>query len=80
MFHIFLLNRELNSEKQTMSSDKQNNRIISGLRIIVEHAIGGMKRFKAASDIYRNRIPNTDDTFSLYVQDSETFIYNRQSY
>lgn len=46
-------------------ADKQNNRIISGLRIIVEHAIGGMKRFKAASDIYRNRIPNTDDVFSL---------------
>lgn len=45
--------------------DKQNNRIISGLRIVVEHAIGGMKRFKAAADIYRNRIPNTDDLFHL---------------
>lgn len=45
--------------------DKQNNRIISGLRIIVEHAIGGMKRFHAACDIYRNRIPNTDDKFFL---------------
>jgi len=28
--------------------DKQNNRIISGLRIVAEHAIGGMKRYKAA--------------------------------
>ncbi|MFH2063440.1 MAG: transposase family protein [bacterium] len=46
-------------------ADKQNNRIISGLRIVVEHAIGGMKRFKAAADIYRNRIPNTDDLFHL---------------
>ena len=45
--------------------DKQNNRIISGLRIVAEHAIGGMKRFKAAADIYRNRIPNTDDQFYL---------------
>ena len=45
--------------------DKQNNRIISGLRIVVEHAIGGMKRFKAAADIYRNRIANTDDQFHL---------------
>jgi hypothetical protein len=45
--------------------DKQNNRIISGLRIVVEHVIGGMKRFKAAADIYRNRIPNTDDKFHL---------------
>lgn len=41
---------------------KQNNRVISGLRIVVEHAIGGYKRFKAASDIYRNRRPNMDDT------------------
>ncbi len=44
---------------------KQNNRIISGLRIVAEHAIGGMKRMKAASDIYRNRIPNTDDRLTL---------------
>lgn len=43
---------------------KQNNRIISGLRVISEHAIGGMKRFKAASDTYRNRLPNMDDTLS----------------
>lgn len=46
-------------------ADKQNNRIISGLRIVAEHAIGGMKRFKAAADIYRNRLPNTDDRLTL---------------
>lgn len=45
--------------------DKQNNRIISGLRITVEHAIGGMKRFNAACQTYRNRIRNTDDLFFL---------------
>lgn len=43
---------------------KQNNRIISGIRVISEHAIGGIKRFKAAGDIYRNRLPNMDDTMS----------------
>lgn len=46
-------------------AQKQNNRIISGIRILVEHAIGGMKRMKAASDIYRNRIPQTDDRMNL---------------
>lgn len=46
-------------------AQKQNNRIISGIRILVEHAIGGMKRMKAASDIYRNRIMNTDDRMNL---------------
>jgi hypothetical protein len=44
---------------------KKINKIISGIRIVSEHAIGGMKRMKAASDIYRNRIPNLDDTFNL---------------
>jgi len=44
---------------------KENNKIISGIRIVSEHAIGGMKRLKAASDIYRNRLPNFDDTLNL---------------
>lgn len=44
---------------------KQNNRAISSIRVISEHAIGGYKRFKAAADIYRNRLPNLDDTFSF---------------
>lgn len=43
---------------------KANNRIISGIRVAVEHAIGGMKRFKASADTYRNRLPNMDDRMS----------------
>lgn len=35
--------------------DKAMNRLISSVRIGVEHAIGGMKRFRAVSDIYRNK-------------------------
>lgn len=46
-------------------AEKANNKVISGIRIISEHAIGGMKRLKAAADTYRNRLPNLDDTFSL---------------
>ena len=41
--------------------EKQDNRVIASIRVVNEHAIGGMKRFKAASDIYRNRLPNMDD-------------------
>ena len=40
---------------------KQNNRIISGIRVVSEHAIGGYKRFKATSDVYRNKLVNMDD-------------------
>lgn len=46
-------------------AQKQNNTLISGIRIVIEHAIGGMKRYKAAADIYRNRIQNTDDLLTL---------------
>jgi hypothetical protein len=35
--------------------DKAMNRLISSCRIPVEHAIGGMKRFRCVSDIYRNK-------------------------
>ena len=48
-------------------AQKQNNRLISSIRVISEHAIGGYKRFKAAADVYRNRLPNLDDTFSFLV-------------
>lgn len=35
--------------------DREMNRMISGVRVAVEHAIGGMKRYGAVSDIYRNK-------------------------
>ena len=36
-------------------AEKAMNRLISSSRIVVEHAIGGMKRFRAVSEIYRNK-------------------------
>ena len=36
-------------------ADKAMNHLISSSRMVVEHAIGGMKRFRAVSDIYRNK-------------------------
>ena len=46
-------------------AEKGNNKVIAGIRIVSEHAIGGMKRLKVAADVYRNRLPNLDDTFNL---------------
>lgn len=40
---------------------KENNHIISSIRVISEHAIAGYKKFKAASDTYRNKLVNFDD-------------------
>jgi hypothetical protein len=45
-------------------AQKEENRVISGFRIVVEHAIGGIKRYKAVSDIYRNR-QNQDTSFMM---------------
>lgn len=44
---------------------KQNNRVISGLRAVNEHAIAGCKHFKAAADVYRNRLANFDDLLNI---------------
>lgn len=41
---------------------KQENKVIAGIRMTVEHAIGGMKRFAAASAVYRNK-KGQDDCF-----------------
>jgi len=44
---------------------KQENKFISSIRVIVEHAIGGAKRFKAFSDIYRNKKAYLEDRLML---------------
>ncbi|WP_440865552.1 hypothetical protein [Symbiopectobacterium purcellii] len=41
------------------------NKIISGIRITVEHAIAGIKRLGCMTQILRNRRPFIDDTFLL---------------
>jgi hypothetical protein len=44
-------------------AQKEENKVISSIRVRVEHAIAGMKRYKAASDVYRHKLANLDDTF-----------------
>lgn len=68
------------------ANQKQNNRVISAFRIPVEHAIGGMKRMNAASDIWRNRIPGLDDhvmlisagLWNFYLEHNERIVVNQQ--
>lgn len=40
---------------------KAENSIVSSFRVVSEHAIAGYKKFKSASDIYRNKLANFDD-------------------
>ena len=41
--------------------EKVVNKWISSVRVKVEHAIGGVKRFRIVSDIFRNKINGLDD-------------------
>ena len=43
---------------------KDENALISGIRMRVEHAIGGMKRYGCLSQVYRNK-NGIDDKFAL---------------
>lgn len=55
-----------NTKKTKLTfEEKENNKIISGIRVINEHAIGGIKRMRAINDIYRNRKGNTDDKLMI---------------
>jgi len=51
--------------KSLTLEEKQNNKTISSIRVVNEQAIGGIKRMNSATDIYRNKIANTDDKFML---------------
>ena len=51
--------------KELSEEQKAENREFNGERVVVEHAFGGMKRYKAAADIYRNRKKDFDDNLMV---------------
>jgi hypothetical protein len=54
------------SKKHPLSAEDRGwNRLVASVRVRVEHAIGGLKRFGAVADLYRNHKPCCDDRFNL---------------
>jgi hypothetical protein len=51
--------------KELSAEQKEENRVFSRERVKCEHAIGGMKRYRAVAEIYRNRVLNFDDRLML---------------
>lgn len=52
------------SKKKPLTiKEKEDNHIISSVRVLVEHAIGGIKRFRSVTDVFRNRRGILDDLF-----------------
>lgn len=45
--------------------EKEFNKLISSYRVVVEHAIGGIKRYRCISEKLRNKKSFIDDTFML---------------
>ncbi len=51
----YLLPKKTPKGKELTADAKAWNRIVSGVGVLVEHVIGGVKRFGIASDNFRNR-------------------------
>jgi len=43
----------------------QQNKKKSGWRVLVEHAVGGVKRFRITTDVFRNKVRGSDDKAML---------------
>ena len=43
--------------------DKRHNRVLSRVRVRVEHAICGVKRCRCVKDVLRNKRPECSDRF-----------------
>ena len=54
-----------NPEPSLTEAQKEENRTISQVRVVVEHAIGGMKRFAILTQRFRNRTTPFVDTVAL---------------
>lgn len=60
---VTVMRPQKGSKRHPLSAEqKEENRIISGLRVVCEHAIAGIKRFGVLVFPYRNR-KGQDDTF-----------------
>ncbi|MCK4732669.1 MAG: hypothetical protein KAT65_09455 [Methanophagales archaeon] len=51
--------------KELTGGEKAQNKVISGFRVLVEHAIGGAKRFRITSDKFRNKKDEFNDVAML---------------
>lgn len=51
--------------RQLSMTVKAQNARKSRIRVLVEHAIGGIKRFRITTDVFRNKLEDFDDTTML---------------
>jgi hypothetical protein len=59
--HAVSLPRKKPKGRPLCQTFKEQNRRKSRIRVLVEHAIGGTKRFRSVTDVFRNKRANADD-------------------
>ena len=62
--------------KELTSEQKDKNRLISSIRIVIEHIISGVKRCRIVKDIFRN----TKDKFDDLVMEIACGLHNFRVY
>ena len=65
LHHNTYIPKKRRKGKPLTAADKEMNRLVSSYRVVVEHAIGGIKRYRCVSEKLRNRKAWIDDTFML---------------
>jgi hypothetical protein len=63
--HLVSIPERKPRKKDLSMSQKEKNKKKSSVRVLVEHAIGGAKRLKIVTDVFRNRIEGFDDQAML---------------
>lgn len=63
--HAVSIPRKKPKGRQLCKTFKEQNLRKSRIRILVEHAIGGVKRFRIVADVFRNKQENVDDRAML---------------
>ena len=79
MYANTVVPKKRNRNNPLTEKDKENNRIISSIRVVVEHALAGIKKFRAVSDRFRNRLGRFDDDLMLVVCGLHNYHIKRHS-
>jgi len=59
------MSRKKPKGKELTDEEEVQNKVISGFRVLIEHAIGGAKRFRITSDKFRNKKDEFNDVAML---------------
>ena len=59
--HVISMPRRKPRTKDLSKFQKEKNKKKSGIRVLVEHSIGGVKRLRIVTDVFRNRVKGFDD-------------------